>query len=41
MRIVKRDGHIVDYNQDKIKTAINKANSEVQTSNQISDEKIE
>ena len=41
MRIVKRDGHIVDYNPDKIKTAINKANSEVQTSNQISDEKIE
>ena len=41
MRIVKRDGHIVDYNPDKIKTAINKANSEVQTSNQISDELIE
>ncbi len=41
MRIVKRDGHIVDYNPDKIKTAINKANSEVQTSNQISDEMIE
>ncbi|NBJ64846.1 anaerobic ribonucleoside-triphosphate reductase [bacterium c-19] len=41
MRIVKRDGHIVDYNPDKIKTAINKANSEVQKSSQISDEKIE
>lgn len=41
MRIVKRDGHIVDYNPDKIKTAINKANSEVQESNKISDEKIE
>lgn len=41
MRIVKRDGHIVDYNPEKIKTAINKANSEVQESNKISDEKIE
>ncbi len=41
MRIVKRDGHIVDYNPDKIKTAINKANSEVQANSQISDEKIE
>lgn len=41
MRIVKRDGHIVDYNPDKIKTAINKANSEVQELNKISDEKIE
>lgn len=41
MRIVKRDGHIVDYNPEKIKTAINKANSEVQANNQISDEMIE
>lgn len=41
MRIVKRDGHIVDYNPEKIKTAINKANSEVQEFNKISEKQIE
>ena len=41
MRIVKRDGHIVDYNPDKIKTAINKANSEGQAKIQIYDQKID
>lgn len=41
MRIVKRDGHIVDYNPEKIKTAINKANSEVQELNKISEKQIE
>ena len=29
MKIVKRDGHIVDYEPEKIETAINKANNEV------------
>ena len=29
MKIIKRDGAIVDYNSDKIRLAIGKANSEV------------
>ena len=29
MKIIKRDGHIVDYNSEKIRTAIGKANKEV------------
>ena len=29
MKIVKRDGHIVDYDPSKIRTAIKKANAEV------------
>ena len=29
MKIIKRDGHIVDYEPDKIRVAINKANNEV------------
>ena len=29
MKIIKRDGHIVDYNAEKIRTAIGKANKEV------------
>ena len=29
MKIVKRDGHIVDYDPEKIKIAIGKANNEV------------
>ena len=29
MKIVKRDGHIVDYDPEKIKVAIQKANTEV------------
>ena len=41
MKIVKRDGTIVNYNRDKIAIAINKANHEVSAENRISDEKIE
>ena len=29
MKIIKRDGSIVDYNPDKIRVAIKKANNEV------------
>ena len=29
MKIVKRDGHIVDYDPEKIRIAIGKANDEV------------
>ena len=29
MKIVKRDGHIVDYDPEKIRIAIDKANQEV------------
>ena len=29
MKIVKRDGHIVDYDPEKIRVAIGKANEEV------------
>ena len=36
MKIVKRDGHIVDYNPEKIKLAISKANNEVKGSKKAS-----
>ena len=29
MKIIKRDGHVVDYSPDKIKLAIQKANNEM------------
>ncbi len=41
MKIVKRDGHIVDYNPDKIRIAIGKANNEVKGRNKASKEQIE
>ncbi len=41
MKIVKRDGHIVDYNPDKIRIAIGKANNEVKGKNKASKEEIE
>ena len=40
MKIVKRDGHIVDYDPAKIKTAIKKANAEVRPKERISEEQI-
>ena len=40
MKIVKRDGHIVDYDPAKIKTAIKKANAEVRQKERISEEQI-
>ncbi|HCA22330.1 MAG TPA: anaerobic ribonucleoside-triphosphate reductase [Lachnospiraceae bacterium] len=41
MKVVKRDGHIVDFDRSKIVTAIRKANAEVDPEEKISDEKIE
>ena len=41
MKIVKRDGHIVDYNQEKIRIAIEKANKEVRGKEKASKEEIE
>ena len=39
MKIVKRDGHIVDYDPEKIRVAIGKANNEVRWKEKISKEK--
>ena len=41
MKIVKRDGHIVDYDPNKIVVAINKANAEVKGDEKVSDEQIQ
>ena len=41
MKIVKRDGHIVEYDADKIRTAIQKANTEVRGKEKASKEQIE
>ncbi len=40
MKIIKRDGHIVDYMPEKIENAINKANAEVEESERVSDIQI-
>ena len=40
MKIIKRDGTIVDYDAEKIKIAIQKANEEVQGREKISKEQI-
>ena len=40
MKIIKRDGTIVDYDREKIKTAIQKANAEVKGREKISKEGI-
>ena len=41
MKIVKRDGHIVDYDADKIKIAIEKANTEVRGREKATKEEVE
>ena len=41
MKIVKRDGHIVDYDPSKIKTAIKKANVEVRPRERATETEIE
>ena len=41
MKIVKRDGRIVEYNADKIKVAIGKANNEVPDDERIADKDID
>ena len=40
MKIVKRDGTIVDYNSEKISTAIGKANNEVKPKERATKEQI-
>ena len=40
MKIIKRDGHIVDYCPDKIETAIKKANMEVEETERVTDAQI-
>ena len=40
MKIIKRDGTIADYNPEKIKIAISKANTEVEEKDQASEEEI-
>ena len=40
MKIIKRDGHIVDYDPSKIKTAIKKANVEVRPKERANEEQI-
>ena len=41
MKIIKRDGHIVDYDPEKIRVAISKANSEVRGKEKVTKEEIE
>ena len=40
MQVIKRDGHYVDYDREKIKIAIEKANNEVSKKEKISKEDI-
>ncbi len=40
MKVIKRDGHIVDYSPDKIEEAVNKANLEVSEEDRVSDIQI-
>ena len=41
MKIVKRDGHIVDYDKSKIEIAIGKANNEMKPKDRVSQEQID
>lgn len=41
MKVIKRDGHTVNYDRSKIITAIRKANAEVEPAEKISEDKIE
>ena len=41
MKIIKRDGSIVDYNPDKIRTAIGKANDEVSKKEKATEKEID
>ena len=41
MKIIKRDGTIVDYDAEKIRVAIKKANAEVSRKHKVSSEEIE
>ena len=41
MKVIKRDGTIVEYNAEKIRTAIKKANNEVSKKQKATDEEID
>ena len=41
MKVIKRDGRVVEYDRNKIVIAIQKANAEVDKSEQVNEEKIE
>ena len=41
MKIIKRDGTIVAYDPEKIRTAIQKANKEVSKKEKVTEEQIE
>ncbi|WP_066714367.1 anaerobic ribonucleoside-triphosphate reductase [Clostridium sp. Marseille-P299] len=41
MKVIKRDGRVVDYDRSKILLAIQKANDEVENKEQITEQKIE
>ena len=41
MKIVKRDGHIVDYDKEKIRIAIGKANNEVSEEEKVTEKEID
>ena len=41
MKVIKRDGHIVDYDPEKIRIAIGKANNEVKGHKKVNKEQIE
>ena len=40
MKVIKRDGTIVEYNPEKIRIAIQKANNEVPRKEKATDEKL-
>ena len=40
MKVIKRDGHMVDFSPDKIEAAIMKANAEVEEEDQASSTQI-
>ena len=40
MKIIKRDGTIVEYDAEKIRVAIGKANNEVEGNEKVSEEEI-
>ena len=41
MKVIKRDGKIVDFDDDKIRIALSKANAEVDEDDRVSDRQID
>ena len=41
MKVIKRDGAVVEYDREKIRTAIKKANNDVSRKEKATDEEIE